>query len=118
MAMPVNERAETLRRHGQIDSGFAIAIALSLLIGMVNPGTALIIGSVAVWLAVRGRQMYEQAVPLEEAERRELDRLRGQSRHVRQLLDALQKAGQEPLRYDLIRCRQLAKVESLLSSGT
>jgi hypothetical protein len=57
-------------------------------------------------------------VPLEEAERRELDRLRGRSRHVRQLLEALQKAGHEPLRYDLARCRQLARVESLLSNGT
>jgi hypothetical protein len=116
--MSTNERAEMLRRQGQIDSGFAIAIAAALLIGMVASGTAMIIGSVAIWLAVRGRQMVEQAVPLDEVDRRELDRLRGQSRHVRQLLDGLQKAGHEPLRYDLIRCRQLARFESLLGTGT
>jgi hypothetical protein len=116
--MADNSRAQALQRQGQIDSGFAVAIALSLLIGMVASGTAMIIGSVAIWLAVRGRQMVEQAVPLETAEKRELDRLRHQSRQVRQLLDALQKTGHEPLRYDLIRCRQLAKFESLLGTGT
>lgn len=116
--MSSNPRAEALRRQGQMDSVFAIAIAFSLVIGMVASGTAMIIGTVAIWLAVRGQQMVEQAVPLDEMERRELERLRNQSRHVRQLLEALHKIGQEPLRYDLIRCRQVAKVEALLSSGT
>lgn len=72
--MTTATRAEALKRQGQIDSSFAIAIAFALLCN--------------------------------------------RSRHVRHLFDALQKAGHEPLKYDLFRCRQLAKVESLIKSGT
>jgi hypothetical protein len=111
---PTPSRPEALRNQGRIDTTFAIAIAAAMLIGMVPAGTAMLIGMVAIWLAVRGHQMAEQAVPLDEADDRELERLRFQSKRVRQLLDGLEKSGEKPLRYDLARARQLAMVESFL----
>jgi hypothetical protein len=111
---PTPSRAEALRRQGQIDIGFAVAIAATLLFGMVTAGTAVIVGGVAIWLAVRGLQMLEQSVPLADGERQELERLRFHSRPVRQMLEALEKHGDEPLRYDLGRCRQVAMLESLV----
>ena len=54
------------------------------------------------------------AEPLAAEERRELDRLKGTSKHVRELLAVLERGGQEPVRYDLRRCRNLARLESLL----
>jgi hypothetical protein len=85
-----------------------------MLLGMVAAGTAMIVGGVAIWLAVRGLQMLEQSVPLDDGERQELERLRFHSRQVRQLLETMEKTGEAPLRYDLGRCRQVAMVESLM----
>jgi hypothetical protein len=111
---PTLSRAEALRRQGQIDIGFAAAIAVTMMFGIVAAGTAMIVGAVAIWLAVRGLQMLEQSVPLDDGDRRDLERLRFQSRQARQLIEALEKTGNEPLRYDLGRCRQVAMLESIL----
>jgi len=111
---PTPDRAEALRNQGRIDTAFAILIAFAMLLGMVPVGTALMVGMVAIWLAVRGHQMVEQAVPMDDAEERELERLRFQSKRVRQLLDEMQKGGEPLLRYDLARCRQVAMLESFV----
>jgi hypothetical protein len=111
---PEPNRPEALKNQGRVDTAFAVAIAFAMLIGMVPAGTAMIVGTVAIWLAVRGHQMAEQAVPLDDAEQRELERLRFQSKRVRHLLEELEKTGEVPLRYDLARCRQLEMLEAIV----
>lgn len=112
--MSASSRSDALRRQGRLDSGFAVAIAATLVLGGASAATGVLVGLVAIWLALRGRRLTEHAVPLAEDERRELERLRGESRHVREMLELLSRAGHPPLRYDLVRCRQLARVEALL----
>jgi hypothetical protein len=116
--MDVTARIEQLRRQGLIESGFALATAVMLFTGSSSVGVAFAVGFLAVWMAVRGRNMVDGAVPLTEPERRELDRLKGESQHVRELLALLEGAGQTPVRYDLVRCRRLARVTSLLDGRT
>jgi len=116
MSMNRPSRTELLRRQGLIESGFAVLTAVMLLAGTGGSlaGT-LLVGLLAIWMARRGHRMIEESVPLADPERRELDRLRSTSRHVRELLALLERTGQQPVRFDLERCRRLARVESLLN---
>jgi hypothetical protein len=107
-------RTQLLRKQGLIESGFALATAAMLFAGTSSTGMALIVGAMSVWMVVRGRTMFEHAEPLGADERRELDRLKGASKHVRELVAVLERSGHEPVRYDLRRCRKLARLESLL----
>jgi hypothetical protein len=111
---PSPSRTQVLRKQGLIESGFALATAAMLFAGTSSAGMALIVGAMSIWMAVRGRTMVEHAEPLGAEERRELDRLKGTSKHVRELLAVLERGGQEPVRYDLRRGRNLARLESLL----
>ena len=109
-------RTESLRRQGLMESGFAVLTAMMLLAGTGgSPVGTLLVGLLAIWMARRGQRMVEGSAPLEDAERRELDRLRSTSRHVREMLALLERAGQQPVRFDLQRCRRLARFESLLN---
>jgi hypothetical protein len=112
------DRTELLRRQGMTESAFAVATAVLLLGSSASPVLGLAVGAMAIWMAVRGRRMVEEAVPLDAAERHELDRLAAGSRHVRELLGLLSRAGMQPMRYDLRRCRRLARVESLIDDRT
>jgi hypothetical protein len=113
-ATPVSTRSELLKRQGLTESAFAVATAVLLLGSSASPALVLAVGAAAVWMAWRGRRMVELAVPLSADERRELDRLAAASRHVRELVGLLAKAGQAPVRLDLVRCRRLARVESMI----
>jgi hypothetical protein len=116
MSMNRPSRTEVLRRQGLVESGFAVLTAVMLLAGTgASLASTLLVGLLAIWMARRGHRMIEGSVPLAEPERRELDRLRADSRHVRELLELLERAGQQPVRFDLQRCRRLARVESLLN---
>lgn len=114
MKTPSISRSEVVRLKGLTESGFAVLTAALLLGSSASPPVALAMGGLSVWMALRGLRMVEQAVPLDGAQRRELDRLASQSRHVRELLAVIAQAGQQPIRYDLERCRRLARFESLL----
>ena len=114
MSSPKPSRTELLRRQGLLESAFAVATAAMLFTGDTTPGVALGVGLVTVWLAWRGNAMVEQSAPLGDAERRELDRLKAQSQHVREMVAVIERAGQSPVRFDLARCRRLARVESML----
>jgi hypothetical protein len=111
--MTPGSRTELLRRQGLIESGFAVLTAVMLFFGTGSALTPLV-GLIAIWMALRGRRMLEEAAPLTDAERRELDRMKAESRHVREMLALLERAGQQPVRYDLGRCRRLARLESLI----
>jgi hypothetical protein len=113
-----SSRTELLRRQGLTESAFAVLTAVLLLGSTASPGVVLAAGALATWMAWRGRRMVELAVPLADAERRELEHLAAGSRHVRELLGLLAKAGQQPVRFDLVRCRRLAQVESMLDGRT
>jgi hypothetical protein len=110
-------RTLLLRRQGLIDSGFALATAVLLLGTSASPAIALSVGVVAVWMAWRGRTRYEQAEPMTRDEARELERLGRSSRTVREWLAVIDRAGQTPVRWDLERCRRLARVESALGGS-
>lgn len=114
MSAPKPSRTELLRRQGLLESAFALATAATLFTGDASPAVALAVGLVAVWLAWRGNAMVEQSDPLDATERLELDRLKAQSQHVRELVAVIERAGQAPVRFDLGRCRRLARVESML----
>ena len=83
-----------------------------------SPAIVMAIGTAAVWMALRGRRRIALSGPLDVEERRELERLAGRSRQVRELTETLARSGQAPVRYDLERFRALARVESLLDSRT
>jgi hypothetical protein len=102
------DRTALLRRQGTTESAFAVLTAVLLLGSTASPGIVVMAGALAVWMAWRGRRMVELAVPLADAERRELEHLAADSRHVRE----------QPVRFDLLRCRRLAQVESLLDGRT
>ena len=109
-------RTEALRRQGLIESGFAVLTAVMLLASSGDsPASTLLVGLLAIWMAYRGQRMIEGAAPLADPELRELERLRAGSRHVREMLELLERTGQQPVRFDLQRCRRLARVESLLN---
>ena len=108
-----SSRTELLRRQGTLESAFALAVAISLFTGDPSPGVALGVGLLAVWLAARGL-----ANARREAERHELVRLKRRSQPVRELVAVIERAGQTPVRFDLNRCRRLARVESLLDGRT
>jgi hypothetical protein len=107
-------RTELLRRQGQLESGFALLSAVLLLGSSASPGLVAAMGALAVWMALRGRRMVEQALPLTDAQRAELQRLATDSKPVRELLALLERAGQQPVLYDLERCRRLARVTALI----
>lgn len=109
-------RSTALRRQGYRDLAFAVATAL-LAVGSDASGMALLGCALAAWLAFRGHLFVQHSDPLSEVERRELERLRGGSRAVRQALDALKAAGAEPVRFDLLKCRQLARLEARTGSA-
>jgi hypothetical protein len=111
-------RTAVLRRQGLVESGFAVLTALMLLGGSASPAAVLAIGGAALWMALRGRRMVELSVALDEGERRALQQLAGTSKHVRELIDMLARTGQQPVRWDLERCRKLARVEALLNGRT
>ena len=111
-------RTELLRRQGLTESAFAVLTAVLMLGSTASPAIVLAAGALSIWMAWRGRRLVELAVPLADPERRELERLAAGSRHVRELLGLLAKVGQQPVRFDLVRCRRLARVESLLDGGT
>ncbi|RPH44564.1 MAG: hypothetical protein EHM87_09935 [Burkholderiales bacterium] len=111
-------RTALLRRQGLTESGFAVLTAALLVGGSGSPAIVLTIGAAALWMALRGRRMVELSDPLSPPERRELDQLAVGSRQVRDLVGQLGKAGQQPVRWDLERCRKLARVESLLNGRT
>lgn len=113
-----SSRTELLRRQGTLESAFALAVAVSLFAGDPSPVVALGVGLLAVWLAARGHAMIAQCAPLAEAERHELERLKRRSQPVRELVAVIERAGQSPVRFDLNRCRRLARVESLLDGRT
>ncbi len=114
MKTPSIPRSEVVRLKGLTESGFAVLTAALLLGSSASPPVALAMGGLSVWMALRGLRMVEQAVPLDDAQRRELDRLASRSRHVRELLAVIAQAGQQPIRYDFERCRRLARFESML----
>ena len=118
MGTPSVSRTEFLRRQGQIDSGLAIATAVMLLGGSGSPGVVLVLGALAIGLAVRGERKVTQCVPLAQAQRQELERLAAQSRPVREMVERLAQSGQQPVLYDLERSRQLARLESLIDGRT
>ncbi len=107
-------RTELLRRQGTIESAFAVLTAVLMLGSTASPAVLVLVGALATWMAWRGRRMVELSVPLADPERRELELLAARSRHVRELLALLAKAGHQPVRFDLLRCRRLAQVESML----
>ena len=111
-------RTAVLRRQGLVESGFAVLTAVMLLGGSASPAAVLAIGAAALWMALRGRRMVELSVPLGEPERRELQQLAGTSKHVRELVGVLARSGQQPVRWDLERCRKLARVEALINGRT
>jgi hypothetical protein len=115
MSASAETRTRLLRRQGALETGFAVLTAVMLLGSTAAPGMVMLVGAMAVWMAVRGRTLAELAEPLADAERRELDRLKADSRHVRELLGQLERSGQVPVRFDLARARRLARVESLLN---
>lgn len=110
-------RTELLRRQGLIESGFALLSAVLLLGSTASPGLITALGALSVWMAVRGRRMVEQALPLSDAQRRELQRLATESKPVRELLALLERTGQEPVLYDLERCRRLARVAAVIDGS-
>ena len=111
---PVNMRSTALRQQGWRDLAFAVATAL--LAAASGAGALAMIGAaLAVWLALRGRLLVQHSDPLTDAQKRELDRLRAGSRTVRQALDTLRASGAEPVRLDLLKCRQLARLEDKVS---
>jgi len=116
--MDATARTGQLRRQGLTESGFALATAVLLATASTSIGVVYAVGALAVWMALRGRDMVDGAVPLTGVERRELDRLRGESAHVREWLALIEAAGQQPVRYDLQRCRRLARVAALLDGRT
>lgn len=118
MAQPSPTRTELLRRKGLTESGVAVLSALMLVVGDVSPTIILAIGGASLWMALRGRRMVELSEPLGDGARRELEQLAGTSRHVRDVVSALVKTGQQPVRWDLERCRKLARMESLLNGRT
>jgi hypothetical protein len=118
MSEQPDSRTAQLRRQGLTESGFAVLTAALLVGGSASPAIVLAIGAAALWMALRGRRMVELSDPLGAPERRELEQLAGASRHVRELLGVLERAGQQPVRWDLERCRKLARVESLLNGRT
>lgn len=112
-------RSESIRRQGLAESGLAVLTAVMLAAGDASsPAMAALIGAGAAWMALSGRRRVELSAPLDERERRELERLAAGSRHVRDLLDLLGRNGQQPVRYDLDRCRRLARLESMLDGRT
>jgi hypothetical protein len=108
------DRTALMRRQGLTESGFALATAVMLLAGQSSPGLAVLLGGAAIWMAWRGRVRYELADPLSAEERRELERLATGSRHVRETVALMTRAGQKPVRYDLSRLRRLARLESMI----
>jgi hypothetical protein len=119
MAENRSSRSESIRRQGEIDCAFAVLTAMMLAAGDgASPAIVMAIGTAAVWMALRGRRRIALSGPLDVEERRELERLAGRSRQVRELTETLARSGQAPVRYDLERFRALARVESLLDSRT
>jgi hypothetical protein len=114
MSTEGSSRTELLQRQGLTESAFAVLTAVLLFGSSATPGAVLAVGTLAIWMAWRARRRVELAAPLGDAERRELQQLAGGSRHVRELLDLLARAGQQPVRFDLARCRRLAQLESML----
>jgi hypothetical protein len=111
-------RTAVLRRQGLVESGFAVLTAVMLLAGGASPAAVLAIGAAALWMALRGRRMVELSAPLDEPGRRELQQLASASKHVRELIGVLARSGQQPVRWDLERCRKLARLEALIDGGT
>jgi hypothetical protein len=108
-----------MRRLGLAESGFAVLTAVMLAAGDASsPAMTALIGAAAAWMALRGRRRVERSAPLDSGERRELERLAAGSRHVRELLGVLGRAGQQPVRHDLDRCRRIARLESMLDGRT
>lgn len=114
MSRSTPPRTEVLRRQGLLESGFALLSAVLLLGSTASPGLVVAMGALSVWMALRGRRMVEQAVPLTDPQRLELQRLANDSKPVRELLALLERAGQQPALYDLERCRRLARVTALI----
>ena len=114
----VSSRVEALRRQGLVESAFAVTSALLLVGSTGSPGWIVLLGALSIAMALRGRSLFEHAVPLADTERRELERLAAASPPVRELLDTLARAGQQPVRLDLLRCRRLARVQSMLDDRT
>lgn len=109
----MNPRSTTLRQQGFRDSAFAVATAFMALATSDASGALAIAGcALALWLAFRGQLLVQHSGPLSDPERRELDRLKTASRAVRQVLEALKSSGAEPVRLDLVKCRQLARLEA------
>lgn len=110
----VNTRSATLRQQGYRDLVFAVATAL--LAAGSGVGALALAGCVlAIWLALRGRLLVQHSDPLTDPQKRELDRLRANSRTVKQALDTLRASGAEPVRLDLLKCRQLARLDDKVS---
>ncbi|MEI7446565.1 MAG: hypothetical protein WCK28_16875 [Burkholderiales bacterium] len=119
MTDPRPSRSDMLRRLGLVECGTAVLTAVLLAAGDAgSPVLVALVGGAAAWMALRGRRRIERADPLDADERRELSRLSADSRHVRDLLAAIERAGQEPVRHDLDQCRRLARVESILDGRT
>ncbi len=106
----MNRRSVVLKRQGYRDSAFAVVTAGLALVAN-TPAIALVGCAIALWLVLRGRLLVQHSDPLSDIEKRELERLRSGSRAVQRALELLRAAGGEPVRLDLLRCRQLARLE-------
>ena len=107
----MNKRSIALRQQGLRDSIFAVLTAGLAL--AASSGALAALGCVlALGLVLRGRLLVQHSDPLSEPERRELERLRTGSRAVGRALELLRAGGGEPVRLDLLRCRQLARLEA------
>lgn len=107
----MNIRSIALKQQGYRNLAFAVVIAALALAAANTAAVALIGCAAALWLVLRGRLLVQHSDPLSDVERRELERLRSGSSAVQRALELLRATGGEPVRLDLLRCRQLARLE-------
>lgn len=109
----MNSRLDALRRRGWLNLAFAVGAGL---LGLVSDSGALAAMNVvfALLFAWQGHRIVAHAVPLDEAERKELAALEKRSPLVRRLIAPARAQG-DPLRLDLVSARRLARLEAMQS---
>lgn len=109
----MNPRLDALRRRGWLNLAFAVGAGLLGL--LAESGALAAMNAVfALLLAWQGHRISQHAVPLDEAERRELAALEKRSAVVKRFVAAARAQG-EPLRLDLVSARRLARLEAMQS---
>ena len=109
----MNPRLDALKRRGWINLAFAVGVGLLGL--LAEPGAMAVMNAVfALIFAWQGQRIIQHAVPLDEAERKELAALEKRSPLVRRFVTAARAHG-EPLRLDLVSARRLARLEAMQS---